>query len=477
MKELPNEVESLKALVRELLTEVRQLKAEIVQLKQKNAELEAENAELQRRLGLNSNNSHKPPSSDGLAKTRSKLKTGLPKGAAKEKGGQKGHKGKTLEQVIAPEYVVLHAPEQCGCCGRVFAAGDLAELKVVEKRQVFDLPPVSLEVTEHQLGSVSCCGVWHRGTYPAEVTTSVQYGAGVSALVTMLSVAYRLPLESITQLFSDLYGYALNSSTVLASLRCGYDRLAPSEQSIKQHLLRQGVVHFDETGLRSEGRLHWLHTASTNTYTHLFVHQKRGSDALNSVDSVLKDFEGWAVHDCWSSYFKFSNCRHALCGAHLLRELSALGDSGSRWASLMHAYLLELYKRPRPLAEPEVEIWTHHYQMILTEAELEEPPASQGKRGRPKLSAGRALLGRLSKHQAAVLAFAFEEGVPFTNNQAERDVRPAKVKLKVSGGFRTLAGAKHYARIGAVISTLRKQGRDVFASLRDLFALRTSLLF
>lgn len=469
MKELPHEIKSLKALVRELLAEVAQLKVE-------NAELKEENAELRRRLGLNSSNSHKPPSSDGLAKQRSALKPGLPKDKVKEKGGQKGHKGNTLKQVAEPEHVVLHVAKRCACCGRDFSAEARAKASVVEKRQVFDLPPARLAVTEHQLGTLRCCGVEQRGAFPASVAASVQYGAGVKALVTMLAVDYRLPLERISRLFSDLYGYKLNSRTSLANLERGYERLAPTEAKIKSQLLARGVVHFDETGLRTQGKLHWLHTASSQDYTHLFVHEKRGTEALNSADSVLKDFKGVAVHDCWSSYFRFSHCRHALCGAHLLRELKALVEQGSSWAALMHRYLLDLYKRTLPLAASEAELWLGRYQALLAQAEQEEPPPRQGKRGRPKLSPGRALLTRLSKYQQAVLAFAFEPDVPFTNNQAERDIRPAKVKLKICGTFRTLTGAKHYARIQAVISTLRKQNKNVFASLQDLFALKAPLL-
>lgn len=484
LRDVPKEIESLKAVVNELLREIAllrsenaELRAENALLREENALLKAENAELKRRLELNSSNSHKPPSSDGLANKRRTLKTGLPKAASKVKGGQKGHQGKTLEQVTEPDTIVLHAPESCSCCKRVFSNADMTELKVVAKRQVFELPPARLVVTEHQLGSLSCCGIEQRGTFPDEVTASVQYGSGVSAFVTMLSVDYRLPLERISQLFSDGYGYALNSSTVLANLQNAYVQLAPSEASIKRQLLAQEVVHFDETGLRSEGKLYWLHTASTSDYSHLFVHPKRGCDALNSTDSVLKDFKGIAVHDCWSSYFKFTDCRHALCGAHLLRELKALMDNDSNWAASMHAYLLALYETTRPLTATEKLLWLEHYQTILTEAELEEPPPTQGKRGRPKVSIGRALLNRLTKHQKAVLAFALIADVPFTNNQAERDIRPAKVKQKVSGGFRTLAGAKHYARVQAVISTLRKQGMNVFTALRDLFALKTELLF
>jgi transposase len=185
---------------------------------------------------------------------------------------------------------------------------------------------------------------------------------------------------------------------------------------------------------------------------------------------VLKDFKGTAVHDCWSPYFNFEDARHVLCGAHLLRELAGLTENGSLWAGDMHEFLLYLYKIPRPIVA--VEEVRKHYHIILAQAELKESLPQQGKRGKPKQSPGRNLLNLLRKHEDGVLSFALEPDIPFTNNQAERDLRPAKVKQKVSGCFRTKAGARAYARLQAVVSTFRKQGLNVFATLRDLFSLQ-----
>ena len=455
--EIPNDVERLKALVVKLLARVEQL--------------ETENAELKRRLDMNSSNSHKPPSSDGLKKV--KKKTGLPK-EAKAKGGQQGHQGKTLEQVAEPEHIELHLATGCSCCGRKFTA-ELAAIEIVEKRQVFDLPPARLEVTEHRLGKIECCGKEHQGVFPSEVKARTQYGPGVNAFATMLSVDYKIPLERISLLFADRYGYELNSATVLTSLKRGYDLLAPTEASIKHRIIETRLAHFDETGIRCDAQTNWLHTASTADYTHLFMHKKRGKEALECDDSVLKDFKGIAVHDCWASYFSFTNCRHVLCGAHLLRELNALMENGSRWARAMHAFLIKLYQQARPLMATKKHLRRYH--SILKQADKEEPPPQQAKRGRPKQSVGRCLLNRLKKYQDGVLAFAFEDDIPFSNNQAERDIRPAKVKQKITGGFRTQAGAKHYVRIQAVISTLRKQGLNTFDELRQVFAKNKVLLF
>lgn len=450
MTDLPDDIESLKTLIRQLLEE--------------NAQLKAENAELRRRLGMNSSNSHKPPGSDGYGKKTTA--PGLPKDKKGGTGGQTGHKGNTVKRSANPDRIKIHLPQRCQCCGREFGAEESHE--VIQSRQVFDLPEPELEVTEHRLAQLECCGHLQSGAYPPEVTASVQYGPGVRALVTKLSVDHRMPLEQISRLFEDMYGYDLNSATVEDALERAYDLAEPVEAQIVARLSEAELAHFDETGVRVAGKLHWLHVVSTETLTHLFVHKKRGKDALNAGASVLKDFGGIAVHDCWQPYFNFTDARHVLCGAHLLRELRNLWEHGSLWAEEMHGLLLTLYKMPRPLADAEQA--RLHYRLILEDADKEEPPPQRGKRGKPKQSPGRNLLNRLRAHEAGVLAFALEPDIPFTNNQAERDLRPAKVKQKVSGCFRTVSGAEVYARLQAAVSTFRKQELNVFAALRDLFS-------
>nr|WP_133513136.1 transposase [Candidatus Thiosymbion oneisti] len=226
-------------------------------------------------------------------------------------------------------------------------------------------------------------------------------------------------------------GYDLNSGTVLDMLERGYEQTAPLEEATKEGFKGAEVVHFDETGIHVAGKLYWLHTASTGERTHLFVHEKRGEEALASAPSVLKDFQGKAVHDCLAAYFKFDVLLHVLCGAHLLRALKGLIEDGRVWAKDMHEFLLDLYNRPHPMgAADEIR---QHYRIILEQADQEEPPPIKGQRGRPKQSPGRNLLDRLRTYHDGVLAFARQAGVPFTNNQAERDLRPAKVKLKVKG--------------------------------------------
>lgn len=458
---------ALEAEVARLQAEVAYVGAENARLQAEIVRLQAENAELRRRLELNSRNSHRPPSSDGYRKKR--VQPALPKGEKRVSGGQPGHKGKTLRQVEKPDRVRLHLPGHCVVCGREIAADEPHE--VVSRRQVFDLLEPKLEVTEHQLGRVACCGHQQYGEYPADVRSNVQYGPAVRALVVKLSVDHRMPLEQIGCLFSDVYGYELNSETVEKALEEGYELAAPLEAETKEQLKRAKVAHFDETGVRVGGRLQWLHTASNALYTHLFVHEKRGEQALRSDASVLNDFTGWAIHDHLAAYYTFTQAEHGACNAHILRELQGLIDNGSAWAGALHSLLLELYRQALPLQGEAAALAQQRYRHILSQAELEEPPPERrAGRGRPKSTPGRNLLRRLTEHEDAVLAFALVEGVPFTNNQAERDLRPAKVKQKVSGCFRTDCGAEVYARLQAVVSTCRKQERNVFVTLRNLFA-------
>jgi transposase len=314
---------------------------------------------------------------------------------------------------------------------------------------------------------VVCCGRQHLGSFPPEVGQPVQYGSRIKALSVLLNNDYKLPLEKIEQLMGDLWGCSFNESTALTANAGMYQALEPIEAQIKSAILASGVAHFDETGMRVEKSLHWFHVASTAYFTYLFVHKKRGREALLSEDSLLKDFQNRAVHDCWESYFGFEQCRHALCCAHLLRELTNLIEKGSKWAAKMHQFMLDLYRdsQKATVVLADRQTWQQEFKYICQMADCEEPPPIQGKRGKPKNSKGRNLLNRLNDHQDGWLAFAFIEDVPFSNNQAERDIRCLKTKQKVATNFQTVKGTKHYARIQSFTSTLRKHSMNVFQNL------------
>lgn len=452
-------------LIQELLEKICLLAERLERAEKRISELKTENAELRARLNSNSNNSSKPPSSDGYKK-----KPAFPKSGDGKKGGQYGHEGRTLRQVDNPEKTISCKPGNC-ICGHIFSPG---EMMLSEKRQVFDLPKPRLEITEYQIHKAICpiCGLENKGIVPEGINAPVQYGNGVKSYAVLLNVHFKLPFKKIQLLFGDLFGFPINESTVFSATQQCYKELTETEKIIKSKVLEQNVVHADETGLRVAGKLHWLHTATTLPYTYLFVHENRGEKALNCDKSVLDKFKNWLVHDCWSSYFKFDGVNHAICGAHILRELEGLRETGqSKWASTFKTFLMGVYLLPFEERVKRRQNIEARYSRICQIGEKSEPlpEKAPGKRGRYKRTKGRNLAERLISEKDAVLAFAFNKDVPFTNNLAERDIRPAKVKQKISNCFRTTNGADIYARIEGFLSTVRKQNREVFSELCATF--------
>lgn len=444
-------------LVRQRDKEISLLQAQITLLRQ-------EIQELKSRLKIDSTTSSRPPSSDGYGK-----KPAFPKPQGGKVGGQAKHKGVTLEQVDKPDEKISCMPSQCHC-GHSFQEADVIQ---TEKRQVFDIPPPKINVKEYQVNKVQCphCGKIEKGKAP--VKAPVQYGANAKSLVVLLNSYYNLPYKKIQTLFSDLYGIPLNVSTVNSSIGYCYDHLEESEKKIQEAIIAGKTAHSDESGIRVNGSLNWLHVTSTDMYTYLFAHAKRGAEAMNSVKSILGDLWGWLVHDCWANYFKYNNCRHALCNAHILRELTCLEEHhNSKWARVFKNYLLSVYKMPYQSRLSHRKPIEDRFDKICKIAESIEPQAKQkaaGQKGRSKKTKGRNLLERLQREKEAILAFAFHREVPFTNNLGERDIRPAKTKLKVSGGFRSFVGAEYYARIQSFISTARKHDKNVFEQICNTF--------
>lgn len=433
--------------------------------------------DLEDKVNKNSKNSSKPPSSDGYQK---KPAFSRRKGSVK-RGGKPKHKGKTLELSATPDVVVPLLPPHCPC-GHAL---DKKQATVLERRQIFDLPPPKLLVTEYQKLICKCerCGLPVNGVFPEHAPSRVQYGSGVRSLTTLLNCAFAMPVKKIQQLFTDLFGYAINESTISSNnSRCA-DLLEPIEQQIKTQLLTCKVGHSDESGVRVAGKLHWLHTFSSTLFTFFFIHAKRGRKALEDTMSLLPDFSGWLVHDCWSSYFRFTGCRHALCGAHIIRELTALQEKNIVWAKWFQRYLFTLFEMtqknngviPKPMQQKALALFDRIAQ--YADAIEPQPQKIEGKKGKPKSTKGRNLLNRLVKHREAVLAFAFHQEVPFTNNLAERDLRPIKTKQKVSGCFRTKAGADNHARIYGYISSARKNNLNIFKELKSIFDGNPSAIF
>lgn len=430
--------------------------------------------QLEDRLGKDSHNSSKPPSSDGFNKPNPKSQRGK---SGRASGGQKGHPGRTLEFAEKPDHTVVYRPDFCQDCG-----ASLAEVlpSETQRRQVFDLPPLALEVTEHQAQTCSCpaCGTLNRAVFPEEVAQPVQYGPGVKALTTYLMHFQLLPYERVVTLMDDLFDAPLSEGTLFGATKQASTTLEAVEKAIVTALKTAKNAHFDETGQRIGGKLNWLHVTSTSRLTYYKSHSKRGKTALEAI-GILSAFTGRAVHDGWSAYRNYA-CGHALCNAHHLRELTAVFEQEQQeWANPMKTLLVEM-KRAVDTAKEEGQRRLHplricafegRYRALLKAGyKANPPPVSNGKPGRDKQGSARNLLLRLDEHQSSVLAFLSDFSVPFDNNQAERDLRMMKVKQKVSGGFRSQKGADAFNRIRGYISTLRKQGHKVLSALQGVFS-------
>ncbi|MGG2196468.1 IS66 family transposase [Paenibacillus validus] len=432
--------------------------------------LEARVNELERQLGSNSNNSSKPPSSDGLRKPKSLRQSGGKKGAPQ------GHNGHTFTMVDQPDEVIRHGVESCSHC-----SASLLEVAPEShiRRQVVDLPLPRLVVTEHQSETkrCPCCGTKQQASFPSGVAAPVQYGEGWKAWTAYLSVYHGLSLERIAQLFADMTGHRPSEATLLSQIDGTFSQLEPLEKVIRQKLEESELLHADETGLRIENGLQWLHTVTNAEWTYYDVHEKRGKEAFHAT-GLLPGYTGILVHDCWASYFSGDyRFEHALCGAHLLRECQGIIDyDGHQWATDLQALLREAWKQTKqarvdgiPVAPAMIADLELRYDEILARGteEWTPPPEPEApkKRGRKAKSKAANLAKRFLLHKPAVLRFLHDARVPFDNSQAERDIRMVKVKQKVSGAFRTTQGADQFARIRGFISTLRKQNRKVLDSL------------
>src|ERR1700694_397360 len=431
------------------------------------AALPARIPELERRLGLDSSNSGKPPSSDGLKKPVRVRSLREPSG--KGPGGQKGHRGETLRQVQRPDLIVDHYPQACARCGMALTTGMGIGHAA---RQVFDLPePRPLVVAEHRAHTCCCasCGARTKAAFPAAVVAPVQYGPRIGAVVVYLLHAHFLPEDRLAELMGDLFGVRLVPATIARMSRSCADRLQSFVQAVCDHVASAKVKHRDETGFRIGGRTQWLHIASTALLTVYRVCAQRGS----VWDNVI----GIAVHDHWKPYYTMKGVLHALCNAHHLRELKALIEIDKEdWAHRMQILLRRAchaanFARERGVAlKPRfIDRIERPYRAIVAQGlafheALPRLPRAQRRGWKPK-RVGHNLLLRLDLRGHDVLRFLHDPQVPFTNNQAERDARMMKLRQKISSGFRSPAGAETFAIIRSVLSTAKKQSWDLIATL------------
>jgi transposase len=465
----------------ELISLILTLQQQVQELQWTVTEQAAEIQKLRDQLTKNSRNSGKPPSSDGLKKRRPR---NLRRKTGRRSGGQEGHPGHTLKLVEKPDHLEVHAVSECPQCAADLQAVEACEL---ERRQVFDVPPARVEVTEHRAEIKVCpqCGERVKAQFPADVTQPIQYGRRIKAQAAYLNNYQLLPLARACELLGDFYGHTPAEALILDANAALADQIEPSLEATRQQLIASPVVHFDESGLRVEGKLNWLHVASTEGLTYYTVHPKRGQAGMRAM-GILPAFQGRAVHDHWPSYFTFDHCLHALCNAHHLRELQFVGDQYQQsWAEEMSQLLLDIKAEVEATPWEQMSLAPHrltHFQqrydeLISQGLEANPPPADtppqacgehrRTKRGRKKQSPPKNLLDRLQQFKPQVLAFMHDFRVPFDNNQAERDVRMVKTKQKVSGTFRTRTGAETFCAIRSYISTVRKHGLNVIEAIYD----------
>jgi transposase len=416
------------------------------------------------RLGLNSSNSSKPPSSDPNRKKKPRKKTG------KKPGGQKGHKGHRLEKVDNPDII-----EELRVDKRRLPKGEYKEVGY-ESRQVFDIR-ISCEVTEFRAEILEDQG-GNRfvAEFPKGVTQPTQYGSGVKAHAVYMSQFQMLPYDRISDYFADQLGMPLSTGTLFNFNQCAYVALESFETMARLKLIEAALAHADETGINVNGTRLWLHCFSTDMWTLLFPHEKRGSEATDEF-GILPDFKGILCHDHWKPYFKYA-CLHALCNAHHLRELTrAFEQDEQQWAKDMLELLKEINRKVQDaggtLSVYLQKKYRTKYRHILDEADKECPPPDtkreKGQRGRIKKSKSRNLLERLRDYEDDVLRFMTLEIVPFTNNQGENDLRMTKVQQKVSGCFRSMEGARFFCRIRSYLITCRKHDISPTTALDLLF--------
>lgn len=433
--------------------------------------LETRVHELEARLAKDSSNSGKPPSSDGLKKKPKSMR----QQSDKRPGGQQGHLGKGLTQVNNPDVVVTHTPANCTRCG-----SNLSNVNgtIAEQRQVFDIPQPEIKVTEHRVEEKQCpcCAEFNRALFPEDIRGPVQYGDRIRALIAYFSHAHFIPVDRVCEIFEDIFGVTLSPGTCANIDERLFANLEVFEAGLKTYLLAAHVLHFDETGMRCEKKLHWVHVASSQLATLYIIHAKRGQEAMDAA-GILPAFQGVAIHDHWFPYFAYSQMKHGLCNAHHLRELTFVYEQEKEeWAKRMHDLLISANKEVENHAEqkallPEVVLQIEQaYQQILAEGLVYHaslPPLPTGKRGKRKQRDGKNLLDRLIEKRDCVLRFIHDFSIPFTNNQGERDIRMVKLKQKISGCFRRFRGGEIFCRIRSYISTARKQKWNVWDSLAD----------
>jgi transposase len=432
-------------------------------------ELQAEVRRLRDGAAQNSSNSSRPPSTDRPETPKTKS---LRKASGRKPGGQPGHPGRTLPFSENPQHTQIHPLLECEC------GEDLSRQPAIdfERRQVFDLPSLTLECTEHraEMKECPCCHHVSTAPFPEDVKAPVQYGKNFRALLSYLYDAQQGASLRISEMCAEMFSYAVSEATIQSARQEQHEVLEPFEQRLREILPQEPVLGADETMVPINKVRHWLHVLCTPLLTFFSIQPLRGKEAIEAI-GIIPRFTGWLMHDFLSSYLGFENCLHTFCKSHLMRELVFIFEQHHQsWAKELHDLFLEMLQciqerkaRDAPLSQAEYQRWYERYWEILRAGRQANPlTPEQTANKRLKQSKEQNLLDRLEGYDDCILAFLWAWELPFTNNESERTFRIMKTRLKISGCFRTLDGARRHVRIRSYISTLRKHGLPVLEYLR-----------
>ena len=474
--------------VRFLMKQNEEQSARIAELSAEIASLNQTIKELKEQLNKNSKNSSKPPSSDGLKKPAVNKNKSLRESSGKKQGAQEGHDGVHLSVISDPDHIENHMHSDCtGCPHR---AECLSKACIKETRHEIDTV-VTVDVTAHNAIEVRECplhGGVKTGSFPENIKATVQYGKNLQAMVVAFNTVGAVSINRTHEILSSVFNIPLATGTIKNMVTRCAESLKDTYERIRLKMTILGLVHCDETGSRVDGKTCWVHVASDQDYTYLTISQKRGQIGMDAAD-VLPHVRGIIVHDCWGSYWKYQDVTHAICCAHLLRELNGVIENHPEqtWAVRFKKLLLDMKKvRDKALLSEEDEVSYYHrhkfykeYDAIIKTAYEENPlpetPAK--KRGRKKKSKVLNLICRLDNYKESVCLFLKNLCVPFDNNQAERDLRMVKVKTKVSGCFRSEEGAQEYLTIMSYIGSARKHGINAFTAIREALNGNADIIF
>lgn len=474
--------------IKHLMDQNASLTQQVASLTQSVSELNQTIKELQEQLKMNSKNSSKPPSSDGLQKPAVDKNRSLRQSSGKKQGGQAGHQGTNLSVLVNPDQVKYHMAPGCESCP--YHDKCLENACVKETRHVIDAV-VDVDVVAHELILVKHCplhGGKKQGSFPSDIKATVQYGPNLNALVVAFTTVGAVSINRTHEILGNVFNIPLATGTISNMVSRCAESLAGTKERIRQQMLSLGLIHCDETGTRVDGKTIWVHNASNSDFTYLTISTRRGKAGMDEAD-VLPYYHGITVHDCWSSYWLYEDLAHAVCCAHLLRELNGVEQNHPEqtWATEFKELLLSMKKVRDKAAEcgkTELSYYYLHkfdkqYDGIICKAYEENPlpMPTEKKRGKKKKGKVLSLISRLDNYKGSVCLFIKNLCVPFDNNQAERDIRMVKIKTKVSGCFRSMQGAQEYLTIMSYVGTAKKHGINAYEAIQNAIAGTPDLIF